>query len=301
MERVPILFLSHGGGPCWFMGGNSFVGANRDSQAAQSMRNMYTENIAKLGNLKSPPKAIVVLSAHWESDDIQVTSSSQPELLYDNYGFPPETYAPALTYPCPGDAELSKQIVDMLTAAGFSARGNADRGLDHGVFIPTASIMHNYWYTQSSILSRVLIQLMFPKANIPVLQVSLKKGLDAKTHFALGQALRPLRDEGVLLIASGQATHNMHQPRGQLHTPDWALEFEGWLDAVAMEGLDDEAALTKVISWRSAPGGELAHPREEHLVPFFVAMGTRDKDDKAHKVLDGWMAKHFSLASYLWV
>eukprot|EP00045_Choanoeca_perplexa_P006519 m.55856 g.55856 ORF g.55856 m.55856 type:complete len:304 (-) comp13664_c0_seq7:290-1201(-) len=278
-SKAPVVFLSHGGGPCWFLDNSAFAGANRGSSAAKSLQQLHATAVEAKGGMSGKPRAIVVVSAHWEvASGVQVSTSLQPSLLYDYYGFPPETYAPHLTYPCPGEPDLAATILDKLTEHGIRAEGNAERGLDHGVFVP--------------------LKLMYPDADIPVVQVSLNVQLDPLFHYKLGQALAFLRHDNVLLIASGQATHNMGA-RG-VDTPGWATDFVQWLDALATESRSQTETAELIENWKSAPGATMAHPREEHLVPLFVALGAVGSTGQGERVLDGWMAKSFSLASYMW-
>jgi aromatic ring-opening dioxygenase catalytic subunit (LigB family) len=136
---------------------------------------------------KTPPKALLVISAHWEEASPTVMTAARPALLYDYYGFPPESYQ--LTWPAPGSPELAARVRTLLAAAGFESREDGTRGFDHGTFIP--------------------LKLSYPKAEIPTLQLSLKAGLDPEQHLALGRALAPLRDEGVFILGSGMSFHNL--------------------------------------------------------------------------------------------
>ena len=167
------LYIPHGGGPMPLMG---------DPGHAELTK--YLQSLAADGE---PPSAIVVSSAHWEAPTPTITSAPNPELYFDYYGFPPETYE--YRYPAPGSPELAARIADLLRDGGFAPEFDPDRGLDHGVFVP--------------------LMLMYPDAAIPVVQVSLVDGLDPATHIALGEALRPLLDGTVLLLGSGMSFHNM--------------------------------------------------------------------------------------------
>lgn len=151
------------------------------------------EVLENLGGMKSTPRAIVLISAHWEEENPTVLASEDPGLLYDYYGFPEYTYAPHLTYPVKGEPQLATRVVSLLDAAGLKPQIKTDRGFDHGVFIP--------------------LKLMFPEADIPVVQVSLTRDLDPGRHIDLGQSLAPLRQEGVLIVGSGSLTHNMRVSR----------------------------------------------------------------------------------------
>ncbi|WP_029920618.1 DODA-type extradiol aromatic ring-opening family dioxygenase [Nevskia soli] len=241
-QKFPTLYIPHGGGPCFFMEWNPADTWNR-----------MGDWLRQLGASIGPaPKAILVISAHWEEADFKVTSGSNPELIYDYYGFPEHTYR--LTYPAPGSPALAKRVQTLLQGAGMHASQDARRGFDHGVFIP--------------------FKLIYPEANIPVVQLSLCSGLDPAAHIRAGQALQPLREEGVLIVGSGMSYHNM---RGIGAGPGGASDqFDAWLgEAVAAApALRDE----KLAAWSQAPGARIAHPREEHLLPLMVVAGAAGRD-----------------------
>ncbi len=197
-------------------------------------------------SLPARPTAILVATAHWEADVATFTGADRPELIYDYYGFPPETYA--LTYSAPGAPVLAQKAASLLGAAGIQAEVDRGYGWDHGVFIP--------------------LKVMFPLADIPVLAMSLKTGLDPASHVAIGEALRPLRDDGVLILGSGMSYHNL---RSFGVAAPASLEFDHWLDAALAGG---SAQRGKALAqWARAPSGRAAHPREEHLLPLMVASG----------------------------
>ncbi len=208
-----------------------------------------------LGKSITPaPKAILVISGHWEEPQFTVTSSSHPPLIYDYSGFPPETYQ--LKYPAPGSPDLAERIVGLLTGAGIPARSDPERGFDHGVFIP--------------------FKVIYPQAEIPVVQLSLRAGLDPATHLEAGLALAPLRDEGVLIAGSGMSYHNMRGlMRGRI-LPE-SDQFDAWLTAAVCMP-DPEARNKELKQWRLAPAARNAHPREEHLLPLMVAAGAAGED-----------------------
>lgn len=238
--RMPTWYIPHGGGPCFFM---EWSPANTWDSMATFLRGLGA-------TLPARPRAIVCVSAHWLEGDVGVTSGERPELIYDYYGFPPHTYD--LRYPAPGEPELATRIVERLRQAGIATHADARRGFDHGVFIP--------------------FLLMFPKADIPVLQVSLTHDLDPAAHLALGRTLAPLRDEGVLIVGSGMSFHNM-RGYGDPRFGPVSDEFDEWLThAVRLPGAEREAALTQ---WAQAPAARLCHPprAEEHLLPLMVVAG----------------------------
>ena len=211
--------------------------------------------------LPARPKAIVVISAHWEEQEFTVTGNAQPPLFFDYYGFPAHTYE--LKYPAPGDPVLAQRIVDLLRAAGLPARIDGERGFDHGMFIP--------------------LLLSFPQADIPVVQLSLKAGLDPATHLAAGRALAALRNEGVLLLGSGMSFHNMQGFfKGGFDHP--SHQFDEWLTAAVAAG--PEARSASLNAWSKAPGGRECHPREEHLLPLMVVAGA-GSDAGGQKIFQG--------------
>ncbi|ATP43877.1 dioxygenase [Pseudomonas putida] len=216
--------------------------------------------LAGLANALPQPQAIVVVSAHWESRELLVTGSPQPETWHDFHGFPQALYA--VQYPAPGAPELAEQVCALLGAAGLPARTDAHRPFDHGAWVP--------------------LSLMYPGANIPVLQVSLPSQLGPALQLKVGQALAGLRAQGVLLVGSGSITHNL----GELdwHAgPDviepWALAFRDWVVARLQE--DDRDAL---VGYRqAAPFAVRNHPSDEHLLPLFFALGAGDTFGIVHQ------------------
>jgi aromatic ring-opening dioxygenase catalytic subunit (LigB family) len=204
-EDFPVLFLSHGGGPCVFMEsekGGMFSEIDKNSS--------YADFLRKVGQTLPKPDAIVVVSAHWETpDEIRVLTSPNPSLYFDYYGFPSFTYQ--LKYGARGHPELARRIIKMIQDAGIPCREENRRGWDHGVFVP--------------------LLLVYPEGDIPIVQVSLKRGTDHHFHTALGKALAPLRKEKILIIGSGQATHSFaafQEPGSPVH-PD-TRKFGNWLN-----------------------------------------------------------------------
>lgn len=241
----PSLFIPHGGGPCFFM---DWTWGPADTWDGLEH---WLRHLAQ--RLEITPKAIVVISAHWEEAEFAVTAQAAPPLLYDYQGFPPHTYQ--LSYPARGAPILAEKIVNLLTVAGLPARLEHQRGLDHGVFIP--------------------LKLIYPQADIPVIQLSLQHGLDPAIHLAAGQAITSLREEGVLIIGSGSSYHNM-QGSGAAFS-DAALRFDTWLgDAACAATAEQRAQMFE--QWLQAPEARLSHPREEHLLPLMVAAGAGGHD-----------------------
>lgn len=239
-QRQPTIFLPHGGGPCFFM---DWTWGPADTWHATQR---FLESMAS--TLPEKPKALLVISGHWEEPAFTAGTAAQPQLIFDYSGFPAHTYQ--LTWPSPGDPELAARVAGLLRSAGLPAATDPTRGYDHGVFIP--------------------LKVAFPQAEIPVVTLSLDHSLDPSLHIAAGRALAPLRDEGVLIIASGMSFHNL---RAYLRpeTPERARTFDAWLThAVELPASERDPALS---NWRQAPFAEYAHPREEHLIPLMVAAG----------------------------
>lgn len=239
-KRQPSLFLPHGGGPCFFMDWTS--GPADTWHATQH----FLESIA--GSLPVRPKALLVISGHWEEPALTVSAAAKPELIFDYSGFPEQTYR--LTWPAPGDPELASRVGQLLRDAGLRTGPGVQRGFDHGVFVP--------------------LKVAFPEATIPVVTLSLASSLDPKIHLAAGRALAPLRDQNVLIIGSGMSFHNL---RSYMRPETWerARAFDQWLtDAVESSATERDARLS---DWRNAPFAQYAHPREEHLIPLMVAAG----------------------------
>ncbi len=243
--KQPTLYLPHGGGPCFFM---EWTMGPRDTwdHMAEWLRSIP-------GSLPATPTALLVVSAHWEAPAPTVTTAQAPPLLYDYSGFPPSTYQ--LKWPAPGSPELAARVQQLLGGAGIDAKGDASRGFDHGVFIP--------------------LKVAYPEPRIPTVQLSLRAGLDPIEHLAIGRALAPLRDEGVLIVGSGMSYHNMRgfmDPR----TRDVSARFDAWLaGAIAAEASERDASLA---DWSHAPMARESHPREEHLLPLMVVAGAAGAD-----------------------
>lgn len=237
---LPTLFIPHGAGPCFFM----------DWRPADTWHRMAEWLRAVPRHVGPRPEAVVVVSAHWEAAAFTVNVQTAPPLLYDYSGFPPHTYE--LTYPVAGAPAVAARVRGLLEAAGLTSAGEPRRGLDHGVFIP--------------------FRLIHPDADVPIVQLSLRRGLDPAEHLAAGRALAPLRREGVLIVGSGMSYHNMRRFRfdGAGLDPD-SVRFDDWLTtAVTGPAAAREEALAH---WGDAPAARAAHPREEHLLPLHVVAG----------------------------
>lgn len=247
--RQPAFFIPHGGGPCFFMD---------DPRADWAPMADFLRSI--LPSLPERPKALLIISGHWEEPRFTVHAGKHPELLFDYYGFPPHTYQ--LRWDAPGAPELAARIKALLDDAGIETGVEKQRGWDHGVFVP--------------------MKVALPDADIPTVQLSLKAGLDPADHIAVGQALAPLRDEGVLIIGSGMSFHNMRARDGS----GLALShrFDDWLTDAVTGDPDHRAAL--LAGWEDGDAARFAHPREEHLLPLMVAAGAAG-DDEAAQVFNG--------------
>lgn len=244
--RMPTAFIPHGGGPWPVMSLRGFS----DDEAGQLAG--YMRSIA---NVSPAPRALLVVSAHWEAPRPTVNTGASPSLYYDYGGFPPEAYR--LQWPAPGDPELAADVRDRLVAAGLRPAEDGSRGFDHGTFIP--------------------LMLAYPKADVPVVQLSLRRGLDPAEHLAMGRALAPLRDQGVYILGSGNSYHNMQAFfRGVARDAEAARDFDAWLsETVALPAAEREARLAR---WEQAPAARDSHPREEHLIPLMVVAGAAGDD-----------------------
>jgi aromatic ring-opening dioxygenase catalytic subunit (LigB family) len=238
---LPTLFIPHGAGPCFFMEWTRGPADTWDKTA------IWLKGL--VAGLPERPKAILVVSGHWEEPVFTMGSSPAPPMLFDYYGFPEETYR--LRFDAPGSPALAKRVRALLGAAGLPTAEDPARGYDHGVFVP--------------------LKLVTPEADIPVVQLSLRADLDPEAHLAAGRALAPLRDEGVLIVGSGMSWHNM---RG--FSPAFTAKSQAFDDWLA-EALTDPVRRDEAIRhWDQAPYAREAHPREEHLAPLFVAAGAAE-------------------------
>ena len=236
---APVLYIPHGGGPLPLTGDPGHRELVAFLRAASST----------LGT----PSAILVISAHWETDVPMLTGAARPELIYDYYGFPEETYR--IRYPAPGDPELADELQQRLQAAGLAGRVEPQRGFDHGLFIP--------------------LKLMYPEARIPCIQLSLLDSLDPGAHIELGRALAGIRDEGVLMLGSGLSFHNMCALMDPDMDDDGAADaFHEWLlETCTAPDLSAQDRERRLCAWQDAPGARFCHPREEHLLPLHVCFG----------------------------
>ena len=238
--RFPAIYLSHGGGP-WPFVEVPFIPPGELEPLRSYLAGVVT-------SLPSRPRAALVVSAHWEAPVATLLTNPRPPMLYDYTGFAPEAYE--LQWPAPTATFLVDRVTELLEGAGLPTARNAERGFDHGTFIP--------------------LMVALPEADLPVLQVSLLRSLDPAEHLAMGRALAPLRDEGVLLLGSGNSYHNM-PGFGHAESTEPSRVFDEWLaDAVTRE----PGERTRLLEhWTLAPFARHCHPREEHLLPLHVMAG----------------------------
>jgi len=242
--RLPTYFISHGGGPWPYM-----TGEFRDNlaQLEQSLLDMRAE----LGNA---PKAVLVISGHWEEHGFAVSSGEKPGMVYDYYGFPDYLYH--IKYGAPGSPALAQRVRELLRADGIEARLDPTRGFDHGTF----SIM----------------KPLYPDEDVPLVQISLDANFDPAQHLLVGRALAPLRDEGVLIIGSGLSYHNLRALHGTSgYEP--SRQFDAWLQQTLVHSSPAERN-ERLLAWEQAPFARAAHPREDHLIPLMVAVGAAGDD-----------------------
>jgi len=206
--------------------------------------------------LREEPRAVLVISGHWTEEDFAITSNSHPPMIYDYSGFPPYTYH--VQYPAPGHPELASEVHSMLQSAGIASSLDPTQGFDHGTFTP--------------------LVIMYPEANVPVVQLSMKRGYDPVEHLALGRALAKLRDDNVLIVGSGLSYHNMRAmgPPGE-HA---SKTFDEWLQQTLLRS-SPSARTENLEQWSNAPSARQAHPREDHLIPLMVAVGAAENEPGA--------------------
>jgi 4,5-DOPA dioxygenase extradiol len=240
LQTLPGLFISHG---------SPMLALNPEQVGPALERLAY--NLPK-------PRAIIVMSAHWESNDLEVNTGIRPSTWHDFRGFPPELYQ--LRYPAPGEPQLAEEILKSFADAGLSAHANSTRQRDHGVWMP---LLH-----------------MYPEADIPVVAVSLPMHMTAQQIYHVGQTLSHLRHSQVLLIGSGSITHNLRALswNGENSAvPKWASSFRNYVVHKLSHNDYDV-----VLDWPTIPYLEQNHPTLEHLAPLFFAMGTGTRFNVVH-------------------
>ncbi|HEY8211594.1 MAG TPA: class III extradiol ring-cleavage dioxygenase [Myxococcaceae bacterium] len=264
---LPTVYLPHGGGPWPFVDLGS-----RDKTGDEALA-AYLRSVREVP--KARPSALLVVSAHWEEPVPTVMTAEHPPMLYDYYGFPPESYR--ITWPAPGDPALAGRVRSLLKKAGFETADDPRRGFDHGAFVP--------------------LKLAYPEAEVPTVQLSLVRGLDPAQHLALGRALAPLRDEGVFIVGSGMPFHNL-RAFGDPRALPASQQFDAWLqEACVLAPAERDARLT---AWSKAPAARVAHPREEHLLPLMVVAGAAGPELGTvpySGVYQGWQVSAFQFGT----
>lgn len=253
--KARVVYLSHGGGPLPLLG--------------DALHAHMVKFLKQLGTTLPRPKAIVVVSAHWEEDIPTLTSAAYPPMLYDYYGFPRDAYT--ISYPASGDPLLAERIAKLLGTAQL----DETRGFDHGMYVP--------------------LTLLYPDASISTIQLSLRSSLSAKEHYEMGEALRPLLDEEILFIGSGFSFHNMRQFWKEDDEQNHA--FQEFLMDTCTKLKDEEQRKRALLDWESAPFARYCHPREEHLLPLHVCQGLAG--EQAQLVFDRPILKRKCVA-FLW-
>lgn len=262
-KKMPVYYVSHGGGPWpWIENARSAY-----ADLAHCLAQIPTE-------LPQAPTAILMVSAHWESEaTFLLQSHPQPPMLYDYYNFPPHTYE--VQYPASGAPAFAQQVQQLLQGAGISAALDAERGFDHGAFVTA--------------------YMMYPEANIPMVQLSIDANYDPAQHIALGAALQPLREQGVVIMGSGASYHNLRLMGAEGAVP--SVQFDGWLENALLNTSYSER-IAQMLHWDQAPGARIAHAREDHLVPLFVALGASTASDAVTRILTTTSARGIKNASY---
>jgi aromatic ring-opening dioxygenase catalytic subunit (LigB family) len=243
--RLPTYFISHGGGPWPWLKDQQHGAYDRLEASLRAMP----------GQIGATPLAVLLISGHWDEREFTVMSSPHPPMIYDYSGFPEHTYR--IRYAAPGSPPTAERVRGLIEGAGFAARLDPRRGFDHGAFTPLAVI--------------------YPDADVPVLELSLRHDYDPAAHLAVGRALAPLRDEGVLIVGSGLSYHNLRDFGPGAKVPSAA--FDRWLQQTLVDASPAERD-ARLIAWETAPSARQAHPQEEHLLPLMVAVGAAG-DDRA--------------------
>mmetsp|Transcript_6793 Transcript_6793/g.12561 ORF Transcript_6793/g.12561 Transcript_6793/m.12561 type:complete len:294 (-) Transcript_6793:50-931(-) len=292
MGRQPVLFIGHGAGPMFVLESDNpaMKAADRNSPGAKALRNIWGDLYEGESAPYQEPKAILWISAHWEGDqsgvfEILDFGKGPANPLYDYYGFPKAAYD--LEYPCPGDPALNDKVKSLLRDAGLKVKLTSQatrKGLDHGVFIPGICLN--------------------PRANIPTVQVSLDGSLSAENNCKMAAALSSLRDEGVLIVGSGMTVHNFalgdRAEPSSTKVVSVAKKFQDWVDKEFTKPHNKPGLRPASVNWEKlGPGARLAHSREEHLLPFFMADAAAGSTP-AQKLFEAWFAAAFPINAYIW-
>ena len=257
MQKLPTLFISHGSP-------------------------MYAINAAAAGDVWAAlakhmptPKAVLMVTAHWETNLPMLSGNAKPSMIYDFGGFPEALYK--INYPAPGAPDIAAKAQALLKGAGLTADIDGGRGFDHGTWVPLLK--------------------MYPDADVPIVQLSVQTAMNPRHHFDVGRALAPLTKEGVLIVGSGHLTHNLRdwmQSRGQTAPAPYAQKFQHWVfDHLAAHDVD---ALTRYR--QQAPDAVRAHPTQEHFLPLFVALGVAGEDAQPERVFDGFEGNALAMDVY---
>lgn len=258
MNTAPALFISHGA-PTFAIDPGELG-----------------QKLGELGQSLTNIKAIVAVSPHWETTDLRVSGNTTPETIHDFYGFAPELYS--IIYPAAGSTEISRLVLQALQSAGLNAELDAHQGMDHGVWVP--------------------LRFLRPEADIPVVCISLPLDATPQSAWHLGQALAPLREQGILVLGTGSLTHNLGEFRGPAvtHVSPYVTQFANWIEQ-HVDKRDQQA----LLQYRSlAPHAARAHPTEEHLLPLFVALGASSDTDQFDVITREVRYGMLSMASYYW-
>ena len=259
---MPTYFLSHGGGPWPYMDGPMRAPFRLLEQSLQDIPRQLPQR----------PNAVLVISGHWEEQEFTVSSSARPGMVFDYHGFPESLYH--INYPAPGSPQLAERVRNLLVQAGWPARSDAQRGFDHGTFS--------------------MLKPMYPDADVPVVQLSMKSAFDPAEHLAMGQTLAPLRDEGVLIIGSGFSFHNLRK-LGSTGAAA-AAAFDTWLRSTLLDS-DPAQRRERLTHWQRAPSAREAHPREDHLIPLMAVVGAAG-DDPATCVYGEYFLSFIAASSF---
>lgn len=256
MSVAPVLFISHGAPTFALEPG------------------VLGPNLQRIGAQLEGIRAVLVVSPHWQAPGLRVMTAERPATLHDFGGFPEPLYR--LQYPAPGAPDVASETAEVLREAGLQVTEDATRPYDHGAWVP--------------------LRFLLPDANIPVFQLAMPRDLDTRGALALGKALRPLRERGVLVVGSGSLTHNLYEIQRTSESVPYATAFAEWATRSVLAR--DEQAL---VDYRQvAPAAERAHPTEEHYLPLLVAMGASNDDDTPSLVPGGMTYGVLSMDSYAW-
>lgn len=261
MTTLPTYAISHGGGPWPWM---------KDAMGVDWQP--LEEALAAIPDeLGATPRAVLMITAHWEEGDFRLQTNAQPPMLYDYWGFPEHTYT--IQYPAPGAPDVAHEVMELLEQHGLATSPDPDRGFDHGTFVP--------------------MQVMYPDAEMPLVQLSIRRDYDPDAHLALGRALAPLRDRGILIVASGLPSfHDLSKLGPQSSAA--AHSFDEWLTDTMVNHHGDERS-ERLRMWDRAPAAREAHPREDHFIPLLVAVGAAEGEAGSlqyheDESMGGWMA-----------